>query len=142
MNIKMVATNDAHYLKADDADAHDVLICIQTGTTVEDPKRMKYEPREFYLKSYDEMMGEFETFAPEAIENTLEVAAKCDLQIEMGRVPMPAVDLPGGKTPQQHMTDLCWRGCRAASPGTPRSTRSGSPTSWRSSRRPASRSTS
>jgi len=59
MGIKMVATNDSHYLKAEDASAHDVLICIQTGTTVEDPKRMKYEPREFYLKSYSEMMGDF-----------------------------------------------------------------------------------
>ena len=85
MDIKMVATNDSHYLRAEDADAHDVLICIQTGTTVEDPKRMKYEPREFYLKSYEEMMGSFETFAPDAIENTLEVAGKCDLEIEMGR---------------------------------------------------------
>jgi DNA polymerase-3 subunit alpha len=110
MGIKMVATNDSHYLRAEDAEAHDVLICIQTGTTVEDPKRMRYEPREFYLKSYDEMMGEFESFAPDAIENTLEVADKCNLEIEMGRVPMPAVDLPGGKTPLSHMTDLCWEG--------------------------------
>ncbi len=110
MGIKMVATNDAHYLTADDADAHDVLICIQTGTTVEDPKRMKYEPRAFYLKTYAEMMGKFERFAPDAIENTLEVAQKCNLEIEMGRVPMPAVDLPGGKAPHEHMSDLCWEG--------------------------------
>ena len=116
MNIKMVATNDSHYLKAEDADAHDVLICIQTGTTVQDPKRMKYEPREFYLKSYEEMMGAFVDFAPDAIENTLEVADKCNLEIEVGRVPMPAVDLPGGKTPHEHMTDLCWEGLQRRLP--------------------------
>ncbi len=110
LGIKMVATNDSHYLRAEDADAHDVLICIQTGTTVEDPKRMRYEPRNFYLKNYNEMMGVFENFAPDAIENTLEVADKCNLNIEMGRVPMPAVGLPPGKTVHGHMTDLCWEG--------------------------------
>lgn len=110
MGIKMVATNDSHYLRAEDASAHDVLICIQTGTTVEDPKRMKYEPREFYLKEYDEMMGEFETFAPDAIENTLEVASKCDLTIEMGRAPLPDVNLDPGKDAQQTMERLCWEG--------------------------------
>ncbi|MES2463818.1 MAG: DNA polymerase III subunit alpha, partial [Armatimonadota bacterium] len=108
--IKMVATNDSHYLRAEDAGAHDVLICIQTGTTVEDPKRMKYEPREFYLKEYDEMMGEFETFAPDAIENTLEIAGKCNLEIEMGRAPLPDVNLDEGKDAQQTMERLCWEG--------------------------------
>ncbi len=110
MGIKLVATNDAHYLKADDAEAHDVLVCIQTGTTVEDPKRMKYEPRNFYLKDHEEMLKVFGEFAPEAIENTLEVAGKCNLEIEMGRVPMPAVDLPGGRTAHGHMTELCREG--------------------------------
>ena len=110
MGIKLVATNDAHYLKADDAEAHDVLVCIQTGTTVEDPKRMKYEPRNFYLKSHQEMLDVFEKFAPEALENTLEIAEKCNLEIEMGRVPMPAVDLPQGRTAHGHMTELCREG--------------------------------
>ena len=110
MGIKLVATNDAHYLKADDAEAHDVLVCIQTGTTVEDPKRMKYEPRNFYLKDHAEMLKVFADFAPEAIENTLEVAEKCNLEIEMGRVPMPAVDLPSGRTAHGHMTELCREG--------------------------------
>ncbi len=110
MGIKMVATNDAHYLRAEDADAHDVLICIQTGTTVEDPKRMRYEPREFYLKSYQEMMGDFESFAPDAIANTLEIADKINLTIEEGRAPMPAVGLDPGKTAQETMERLCWEG--------------------------------
>ncbi len=110
MGIKMVATNDAHYLRKEDADAHDVLICIQTGTNVDDPKRMKYLPQEFYLKSYDEMWKKFENFAPEALHNTLEIADKCNLEIETGRVPMPSVALPEGKTPHTHMTDLCREG--------------------------------
>ena len=110
MGIKLVATNDAHYLKADDAEAHDVLVCIQTGTTVEDPKRMKYEPRNFYLKDHEEMLKIFGSYAPEALENTLEIAEKCNLEIEMGRVPMPAVDLPEGRTAHGHMTELCREG--------------------------------
>ena len=110
LGIKMVATNDSHYLKAEDASAHDVLICIQTGTTVEDPKRMKYEPREFYIKSYDEMYGEFEKFAPDAIYNTMEVADKCNLEIEVGRVPLPTVGLDPGKNAQETMTRMCYEG--------------------------------
>jgi DNA polymerase-3 subunit alpha len=110
MNIKMVATNDSHYLKAEDADPHDVLICIQTGTTVNDPKRMRYEPREFYLKSYAEMMGDFEHFAPDAIENTLEIAEKCSLEIETGRAPMPVVGVDEGSTAQATMIRLCNEG--------------------------------
>jgi DNA polymerase-3 subunit alpha len=110
LGIKMVATNDSHYLRAEDASAHDVLICIQTGTTVEDPKRMKYEPREFYIKSYDEMYGEFERFAPDAIYNTMEIADKCNLEIETGRVPLPTVGLLPGKDAQDTMTELCYQG--------------------------------
>ena len=110
MGIKMVATNDSHYLKAEDADPHDVLICIQTGTTVNDPKRMRYEPREFYLKTYAEMMGEFEHFAPDAIENTLEVAEKVNLEIEVGRAPMPVVGVDPGSDAQTTITRMCWEG--------------------------------
>jgi DNA polymerase III subunit alpha len=110
MGIKMVATNDSHYLKAEDASAHDVLICIQTGTTVNDPNRMRYEPREFYLKSYEEMMGEFEKFAPDAIENTLEIAEKVNVDIEEGRAPMPQMGLDEGKNAQETMMRLCGEG--------------------------------
>ncbi|MCX6368404.1 MAG: DNA polymerase III subunit alpha [Armatimonadetes bacterium] len=110
MGIKMVATNDSHYLKAEDADPHDVLICIQTGTTVNDPKRMRYEPREFYLKTYAEMMGSFENFAPDAIENTLEVAEKVNLEIEVGRAPMPVMGVDPGSDAQTTMIRMCWEG--------------------------------
>lgn len=112
MGIKMVATNDSHYTKASDADAHDVLICIQTGTTVEDPKRMRYEPREFYLKTADEMTRDFEAvpWGRAALGNTLEVADKINLTIEEGRAPMPAVGLDEGKTAQETMERQCWEG--------------------------------
>jgi DNA polymerase-3 subunit alpha len=112
MGIKMVATNDSHYLRAEDADAHDVLICIQTGTNVEDPKRMKYEPREFYLKTHEEMERDFarEEFSQDAIANTQEIAEKCNLEIEMGRAPLPAVNLDPGKDAQGTMERLCHEG--------------------------------
>ena len=110
LDIKMVATNDSHYLRASDAGAHDVLICVQTGTTVNDPKRMRYEPREFYLKPYDEMMGAFENFAPDAIENTLEIAEKVQLEIETGRAPMPVVGIDEGGDAQSTMERLAWEG--------------------------------
>jgi DNA polymerase-3 subunit alpha len=110
MDIKLVATNDAHYLRKEDAHAHDVLVCIQTGTNVHDPKRMKYEPQEFYLKPYDEMMAKFEKLAPDAIANTLEIHEKCNLEIETGRAPMPAVFLDEGKNAQETMTRRCWEG--------------------------------
>ncbi|MDX1933755.1 MAG: DNA polymerase III subunit alpha [Capsulimonadales bacterium] len=110
MNIKLVATNDAHYTKKDDAHAHDVLICIQTGTTVHDPRRMKYEPQEFYLKPYEEMFRKFEKIAPDAIENTLEIHEKCRLEIETGRAPMPVVGLIEGRNADDSMEQLCWEG--------------------------------
>jgi DNA polymerase-3 subunit alpha len=110
MNIKLIATNDSHYTKKEDAHAHDVLICIQTGTNIHDPKRMKYEPREFYLKPYEEMFRKFETIAPDAIANTLEIHEKCNLKIETGRVAMPVVGLLEGKNADESMEQLSWEG--------------------------------
>ena len=110
LNIPLVATNDAHYLRAADASAHDILLCIQTSTTISDPKRMRYEPREFYLKTHEEMFGAFEHLAPDAVENTLGVAEKCKLDIEVGRAPMPPIPLPDGHSDHSYLTVLCWEG--------------------------------
>ena len=110
MKIPLVATNDAHYLRAEDASAHDILLCIQTSTTINDPKRMRYEPREFYLKTHDEMVGVFADLAPDAVENTVGVANKCKLEIEVGRAPLPAVPLPDGHTDHSFLSVLCWEG--------------------------------
>ncbi|GAB4459550.1 MAG: DNA polymerase III subunit alpha [Armatimonadaceae bacterium] len=110
MGIKMVATNDSHYGRAEDAQAHQVLVCVQTGTNIYDPNRMRYEPQQFYIKPYEEMMGKFEQFAPDAIYNTLEIADKVNLTIETGRAPLPAVGLLPGKDADETMAQLCWEG--------------------------------
>jgi DNA polymerase-3 subunit alpha len=104
--IKLVATNDSHYTKKADARAHDILVCIQTGTNVNDPRRMRYEPQNFYLKTAQEMMAKFEKFAPEAVYNTMEIADKCNLTIETGRAPMPEIGLLPGKNADETVWEL------------------------------------
>lgn len=105
--LPLLATNDAHYLTRDDAEMHDVLLCVQTGSTLNDPKRLKFGTSEFYVKSPQEMASLFRDY-PEAIANTLEVASRCNLNLEFGRVQLPAPDLPEGKTAIQHLRDLCY----------------------------------
>ena len=94
--IPLVATNDAHYLTRDDAEMQDVLMCIQTGKTVDDPNRMRFETQEFYLKSEEEMAALFPQ-CPEAIENTMKVADLCDLDFEFGVHHLPEFKLPAGE---------------------------------------------
>jgi DNA polymerase III subunit alpha len=96
--IGLVATNDAHYLKADHADSHDVLLCISTGKTLEDENRLKMETKEFYLKSPEEMKALFADY-PDAIENTVRIAERCNVTIKTGefypvKFPVP-VDFEG-----------------------------------------------
>jgi DNA polymerase III subunit alpha len=91
--LPLLATNDAHYLTREDAAIHDVLLCVQTGSTIDDPKRLKFGTEEFYVKSPQEMASLFGAH-PEALANTLEVAQRCNLQLEFGRVQLPAPDLP------------------------------------------------
>lgn len=104
--LPLLATNDAHYLTREDAAIHDVLLCVQTGATVDDPKRLKFGTEEFYVKSPEEMATLFGAH-PEALANTLEVAERCNLQLEFGRVQLPAPDLPDGKSAMEHLRDLC-----------------------------------
>ncbi len=88
-NIKMVATNDVHYLYKEDAEMQDVLMCVQMGKYLDDTDRLKFSTDEFYLKTYDEMMEAMQGFE-EAVENTLEIAAKCDITIQtksLGEIP-------------------------------------------------------
>src|SRR5580700_10691701 len=82
--LKLVATNDVHYVEEQHSHAHDCLICIGTQTLLSDTKRMRYQPQQFYLRSAEEMLARFSD-APDAVRNTLEVAEKCNLQIEFGR---------------------------------------------------------
>ena len=84
--LPMVCTNDAHYLRKEDAEAHDVLLCIQTGKTIDDENRMRYEPRNFYLRSEEEMAALFPADVYEgALENTAKIAEMCDLEFTFGK---------------------------------------------------------
>ena len=93
LGIKLVATNDAHYLKKEDSYNHEVLLCIQTGKRMTDEDRMKFETDDFYVKSPEEMFEYFKNI-PEAIENTVEIANKCNVDFEFGHTILPNYDVP------------------------------------------------
>jgi len=95
--IPLVVTNDAHYITRADAATQDVLLCIQTGRSVEDPDRMRFETQEFYLKSEEEMAALYPEY-PEAVENTARIAALCDLEFQFGVYHLPEFKLPAGQT--------------------------------------------
>ncbi|MDE6026146.1 MAG: DNA polymerase III subunit alpha [Lachnospiraceae bacterium] len=107
--IPMVATNDSHYINADDAEAHDVLLCIQTGKVISDTDRMRYEGGQFYLKSPEEMASLF-TYASEAIENTCKIADMCDVEIVFGEQKVPRFDVPEGYDAFSYLKMLCEKG--------------------------------
>jgi len=93
LNIPLVATNDAHYLKKEDAYNHEVLLCIQTGKRMSDADRMRFETDELYIKSPEEMIDFFKN-VPEAIENTVKIAEKCNVEFEFGHTILPNYDVP------------------------------------------------
>jgi DNA polymerase III subunit alpha len=104
----LVAANDVHFLRRSDHKAHDVLLCINTAAKIEDEQRMRYEP-ELYFKSPDEMREIFRGF-PEAITNTLEIADRCNLEIEFGKSKYPEYPVPEGKTRDGYLCELCYKG--------------------------------
>lgn len=117
--IPLVCTNDAHYLTADDADMHDTLLCIQTGKTLDEEDRMRFQGREFYVKSGDEMAQLF-PFAPEAVSNTVRIAEMCDFDFEFGHYHLPAFQLPEGESDaRSYMEKLCWTGFSQRYPDEP-----------------------
>src|SRR3990172_7433980 len=97
LDIPLVATNDCHYLKKEDARVHDVLLCIQTGTTVNAPNRMKFSTDEFYVKTPDEMNEAFKD-TPDALANTIEIAERCNFELSLGKHFLPEFPLPPGET--------------------------------------------
>lgn len=109
LKLPMVVTNDAHYLCQSDAEPHDVLLCIGTGSLMADEKRMKFNGPNFYVKSAEEMALLFPQH-PEAVENSLMIAEKCDLEIPMGRALMPDPDLPEGETPMTWLRKVAEKG--------------------------------
>ena len=107
--LPLVATNDAHYLRKEDAAAHDVLLCIQTGKTVEDTNRMRYEPQNFYLRSTEEMAALFPDH-PDAIENTGKIAEMCNVEFMFGKYHLPEFKLPPGYDSFSYLKKLCDEG--------------------------------
>jgi len=112
LNIPLVATNDAHYLKKEDAYNHEVLLCIQTGKRMSDEDRMKFDTEELYVKSPEEMIEYFKAF-PEAIENTVKIADKCNVEFEFGHTILPNYDVPEGfATHYDYLEKLCLEGLK------------------------------
>lgn len=109
MGIDLVATNDVHYTYDSDAEAHDILLCIQTGKKVSDENRMRYEGGQYYLKSPEEMASLF-PYALEALENTHTIAARCQVEIEFGQYKLPHFDVPDGYTSESYLRELCEKG--------------------------------
>lgn len=113
--IELVATNDVHYIKAEDATAHDILLCIQTSKKVADTDRMRYEGGQFYLKSVDEMEQLF-PYAKQALENTHKIAERCNVEIEFGVTKLPRFDVPDGFTSWEYLNHLCSEGLQKKYP--------------------------
>ncbi|MDO8686967.1 MAG: DNA polymerase III subunit alpha, partial [Dehalococcoidales bacterium] len=109
LDIPLVATNDVHYLKQEDAPFHDLLLCIGTNSSVHDEKRVKMAGAFFYLKTPQEM-DELYRDIPQALENTERIAEMCNLKLEFGRLHLPQIEIPEGKTPDQFLADLCYQG--------------------------------
>ena len=115
--IPLVVTNDAHYLNKEDARIQDVLMCVQTGKTVDDPDRMKFESQELYLKSEEQMRALFPDF-PEAYDNTARIAELCDFDFEFGKYHLPQFQLPPGETDSfAYLKKLCYQGLAQRYPG-------------------------
>jgi len=106
LDIPLVATNDVHYINREDASAHDLLLCIGTNSSIYDDKRIKMAGDFYYLKSPQEMAELYQDI-PQALENTERIADMCQLKLEFGRLHLPEVDLPEGKTADQFLADLC-----------------------------------
>ncbi len=109
LDIPVVLTNDAHYTTREDAYLQDVLMCIQMGKTMDDPDRMRFETQEFYLKSEEEMASLFPEH-PEILDNTMKIAARCQVDFAFGHYHLPVYDVPEGYTAQEYLHKLCIEG--------------------------------
>lgn len=107
--IPLIASNDCHYIYANDAPAHDILLCIQTQKKVTDEDRMRYEGGQYYIKSPEEMKELFH-YIPEAIENTEEIAKRCNVEIEFGKYHLPEYPVPESYTAREYLNKLCAEG--------------------------------
>ncbi len=105
--LPVVATNDCHYINREDAQAHDVLLCIQTNKSVDDPDRLRFETEEFYLKSPQEMADLFSE-VPQALRTTLEIAERCNVSFQFGQIHLPEYDIPEGYDASGYLRKLCY----------------------------------
>ena len=111
-DLRLVATNDCHYIYRQDAQAHDTLICIGTGSTLDEPNRLRYQGDNFYLKSAEEMKELFKDL-PEAVRTTVEIAERCNLELDFSKAHLPHFDPPAGKTQVGYLEELCQDGIKA-----------------------------
>jgi DNA polymerase III subunit alpha len=112
--LPLVATNDCHYIKREDAEAHEVMLCLQTQTVMSDPKRMNYGSDQFYIKSEEEMRALFPGY-PEAIENTAKIAQRCNVELKLGKdapLHFPTYSVPAGFTQKEYLFKLACDGLR------------------------------
>ena len=107
--IGLVASNDVHYIRREDAAAHDILLCIQTGKTLEEKERMRFPGDQFYLKSGEEMAELFDRI-PEALENTVRIAERCELEIPFHQLHLPHFEIPKGRSNLDYLRELVNRG--------------------------------
>ncbi|MGE5790048.1 MAG: DNA polymerase III subunit alpha, partial [Syntrophaceae bacterium] len=115
LSIPLVATNDCHYLERADSEAHEVLLCIQTGKTMDDAGRMRFTTDAFYLKSPDEMKELF-SYCPEAIENTVAIAEKCNLKLDFNQVFLPHFEIGQGRSLDEHLREMAKEGLERLMP--------------------------
>ncbi len=111
LKIPLVATNDVHYLARDRASSHEALLCIQTQSFLDDPNHMRFQTDEFYFKSPEEMKKLFE-YAPEAVANTVEIAQRCNLELDFSTVHLPKYEPPVGMTKEEFLDQLCQKGLK------------------------------
>ncbi len=111
LEIPLVATNDVHYIRKEDSRAHDILLCIQTGKILSDTERMKFPTDEFYLKSREEM-AELFYYAPEALENTVRIAERCNVTFDFDQIYLPEFAVPEGIENNKYLRKLCLQGLR------------------------------
>ncbi|MFA5975787.1 MAG: DNA polymerase III subunit alpha [Elusimicrobiota bacterium] len=108
-DVPLVATNDCHYLRKEDAPAHDALLCIGTGSTLSEPSRLRFSAEEFYYKSAEDMYGLFKP-CPQAVRQTLEIADRCNVDIRFDQMLLPHYEVPAGETPDTYLEKLCLEG--------------------------------
>ncbi len=118
LRLPLVATNDCHYLHAADAHPHEALLCVQTGRTLDDPKRFRFTGEGFFVKSPREML---EVFAdvPQALRSTLEIAERCRFELELGKLELPEFQVPAGETLESHLRRQAWSGLAERLTGDP-----------------------